>query len=411
MSVDAPPPPPDPRLKPPDPGSEASYSADESTDVLLDPAPSVAVEERPWVMWAGIGGAGLLGVIVFTSLLAGQQSIDASDDFADTAAIDPGNFEQVEVPPFLAPPPPPFIPPPTAMPPAPKTDEVPSWQGVSPPPVARLPLPPPPPPPLPRPLPPPPPPFRPPTAENPGDATTEPTMVAGANDLERRRSPALVVDLGRQATAATITGNAAAGAEGAAPLSPATGGARSNGTVSARRLTNPGMTVPQGALIGAVLETAINSDLPGFVRAVVSRDVRSFDGSRVLIPRGSRLIGQYDAEVAIGQSRALVVWNRLIRTDGTSVDLESPGTDSLGRAGLTGRVDRHYWERFGPSFLISAISAALTPDRGTQVVLGTAQAATAPQGQNIAPTVTVPQGTAIQVFVSRDLDFSSVSGR
>jgi type IV secretion system protein VirB10 len=151
--------------------------------------------------------------------------------------------------------------------------------------------------------------------------------------------------------------------------------------------------------------------LPGFVRAVVSRDVSSFDGSRVLIPRGSRLVGQYKSEVAIGQSRAFVVWTRLIRPDGVSVALGSPGTDTLGRAGLGGRVERHYWQRFGPSVLTTAISAALSgSNRSNQLVIGTAQttASSLSTGDSIKPTVTIAQGTAIQVFVARDLDFSQI---
>jgi type IV secretion system protein VirB10 len=163
-------------------------------------------------------------------------------------------------------------------------------------------------------------------------------------------------------------------------------------------------------MISAVLETAINSDLPGFVRAIVSRDVTGFDGSRILIPRGSRLVGQYRSEVAIGQSRAFVIWTRLLRPDGVSIQLASPGTDPLGRAGLDGKVDRHYLQRFGPGLLTTAVTAALSrSSRSNQLVIGTAQTAVGAtsQGEAIKPTVTVPQGTAIQVFVARDLDFSN----
>lgn len=183
-------------------------------------------------------------------------------------------------------------------------------------------------------------------------------------------------------------------------------------TARAGTLRNPKQTVPQGAMISAVLETAINSDLPGFVRAVVSRDVTGFDGSRVLIPRGSRLVGQYRSEVALGQSRAFVVWTRLMRPDGVSVQLASPGTDTLGRAGLDGRVNRHYFQRYAPGFLTTAISAALSgSNRTNQLVIGTAQTAAGATstGEAIKPTVTVAQGTAIQVFVARDLDFSTVA--
>jgi type IV secretion system protein VirB10 len=90
-------------------------------------------------------------------------------------------------------------------------------------------------------------------------------------------------------------------------------------TASASRLTNPASTLTQGTLIPAILETAIDSDLPGFVRAVVTQDIRSFDGSQVVVPRSSRLIGQYKSGLAAGQTRAYVMWSRLIRPDGASV--------------------------------------------------------------------------------------------
>ena len=114
--------------------------------------------------------------------------------------------------------------------------------------------------------------------------------------------------------------------------------------------------------------------------------------------------------MALGQSRAFVVWTRLLRTDGVSVQLASPGTDPLGRAGLTGEVDRHFWQRYGPGLLTTVITGALSNSRSSQVVIGTAQSAGAGlQVEPVKPTVTVAQGSAIQVFVARDLDFSAVA--
>ncbi|TIS15774.1 MAG: TrbI/VirB10 family protein, partial [Mesorhizobium sp.] len=100
--------------------------------------------------------------------------------------------------------------------------------------------------------------------------------------------------------------------------------------------------IPEGTLIPGILETAINSDLPGQIRAITSQDVYSFDGRRVLIPTGTRLIGEYQSEVTRGQKRIFVIWTRLIRDDGVSVRLSSIGTDSLGRSGLTGIVDNKW---------------------------------------------------------------------
>lgn len=86
--------------------------------------------------------------------------------------------------------------------------------------------------------------------------------------------------------------------------------------------------VPEGTLIPGILETAIVSDLPGQIRAVTSQDVYSFDGRRVLIPTGTRLIGEYQSSITRGQKRIFVVWTRLIRDDGIAVRLNSIGTDS-----------------------------------------------------------------------------------
>ena len=99
-------------------------------------------------------------------------------------------------------------------------------------------------------------------------------------------------------------------------------------------MVNPTTTVTQGTLIPAILETAIDTNVPGYVRAVVSQDVRSFDGTKVLVPRSSRLIGQYQSGLQNGQRRAYVIWTRLIRPDGASVNLASPAVGFDGTTGL-----------------------------------------------------------------------------
>ncbi|QDH36121.1 type VI secretion protein [Porphyrobacter sp. YT40] len=180
----------------------------------------------------------------------------------------------------------------------------------------------------------------------------------------------------------------------------------------ARPMTSPSTTVTQGTLIPAVLETAINTDVPGFVRAVVSQDVKSFDGKRVLIPRSSRLIGQYQAGVEQGQRRAYVIWTRLIRPDGVSVDLASPAVGFDGTTGLAGDVNTHFLQRFGSGLLLSVVGglgAIATGGVGGVIVAGGAQgaanSAVQSQGQ-IPPTIRVPMGEPIKIFVARDLDFS-----
>lgn len=177
-------------------------------------------------------------------------------------------------------------------------------------------------------------------------------------------------------------------------------------------MTNPSTTVTQGTLIPAILETAIDTDVPGFVRAVVSEDVRSFDGTRILVPRSSRLVGQYQSGLQGGQKRAFVIWTRLIRPDGASVNLASPAVGFDGTTGLEGDVNSNFFRRFGSAFLLSVVDGLTAiASGGTSVVLGggsSAAAAAIEQDGQIGPTVRVRQGEPIRVFTSRDLDFSKV---
>jgi type IV secretion system protein VirB10 len=189
---------------------------------------------------------------------------------------------------------------------------------------------------------------------------------------------------------------------------------------SATMLRNQNTLIPQGATIPAVLETALNSDLPGYARAVVSRDVLSFDASTVLIPRGSRVIGEYRSAVAQGQRRAFVVWTRVLRPDGASIMIGSGGGDTLGRAGLGGKVDTHFLEEFGGAVLLTVLNAGANAVAGvpsTEVVIGSASASAAGNLAGplsalapvaIPPTIKVAQGTPVLIFVQRDLDFSHV---
>jgi type IV secretion system protein VirB10 len=222
--------------------------------------------------------------------------------------------------------------------------------------------------------------------------------------------PALVFD-GSAAAAATA---------GGAPTDsgpPGTGVAGSRARSGA--FANRGTTVPQGTLIPAVLETALNSNRPGLARAIVSRDVRGFDGSRILIPRGSRLIGEYRSEVAAGQKRALVNWIRLIRPDGVTISIGSPASDTMGRAGIRAKVNSHFFERFAGAILQSALAIGVNlasssgSDNGTTVIVpGGLQGMTQLlQPAQVTPTLSVKAGTSISIFAARDLDFSSAVSR
>lgn len=184
--------------------------------------------------------------------------------------------------------------------------------------------------------------------------------------------------------------------------------------VQASRLANPSTTIPQGAVIQAVLETALDSTRPGSARAIVSFDVRGFDGTRVLIPRGSRLYGEYKADLSSGQNRALIQWTRLVRPDGAVIELDSPSADPLGRAGVKGKVNSHFLARFGGALLQSTLNlgAGLLSRgvTGSTVILGLpgSSQTISPQGDSVRPTLKVAQGTPVSVFVARDLDFTWV---
>ena len=197
--------------------------------------------------------------------------------------------------------------------------------------------------------------------------------------------------------------------------------------VTATRFRNPSLTVPKGTVIPAVLESALDSTRPGFIRAIVSRDVKSFDGTRILIPRGSRIYGEYASDLNYGQNRALVNWDRLLRPDGVMINLGSPAADPLGRAGVRGRVNTHFLARFGAAILQSSldVGVALASRRvagdGVVVALPGSSQTVGAGGRGgsvgqmateglapVVPTLTVRQGTAVSVFVAKDLDFSTV---
>lgn len=252
----------------------------------------------------------------------------------------------------------------------------------------------------------------------------QPMPMAGGNPMpgampmpgaSPQSAPVLVYDGSSSPTvAATAGANSARDASGAPALlaggAAAAGMNGDNGSARSSRLVEPASTVVQGTLIPAVLETAINTDVPGYVRAVVSQDVRSFDGSRVLIPRSSRLIGEYKGATQAGQRRAYLMWTRLVRPDGVSVALASPAADFAGQAGVGGQVNSHFFSRFGSAILLSVLGGAgglVSGGASTVVVGGGSSAASAAiqQNGNRGPTIRVRQGEPIRVFTARDLIF------
>jgi len=146
-----------------------------------------------------------------------------------------------------------------------------------------------------------------------------PTAIGSMPAASPQASPIIVFDASALPTqlAAASPGGIGSSADNLSVQS----GPAGNNVATATAMIDPKTTVTQGTLIPAVLETSINTDVPGFTRAIVSSDVRSFDGSRVLVPRSSRLIGEYKSAIQAGQKRAYVIWTRLIRPDGVSVNI------------------------------------------------------------------------------------------
>jgi type IV secretion system protein VirB10 len=188
--------------------------------------------------------------------------------------------------------------------------------------------------------------------------------------------------------------------------------------VRAQVLPTQRLLLPKGAFIDCTLETAIDSTLPGMTTCITATDTFSADGSTVLLERGTKLVGETRGGASQGAARVFVLWSEARTPTGVVIPLDSPGTDELGRSGLAGNVNRHFFQRFGAAILISLISGAVqgavaSQSSGSTVVYN-------PSGSqdvmsevlkdtiNIPPTITKNQGDRIQVLVARDLDFRSV---
>lgn len=200
---------------------------------------------------------------------------------------------------------------------------------------------------------------------------------------------------------------------------------RLSGTVtgmsSANMLADRNMTIAKGAMIDCVLKTRLDTTVPGMGSCIVTRNIYSDNGKILLIERGSEVTGEYTAGVQQGQNRIFVLWTRLKTPNGVVIALDSPGTDSLGGAGLGGHVKYHFWRRFGAAMLLSVVddAAQFAANRNNQGgntynFGSTANAASdmadtvLQQTINIPPTLYKNQGDRINIFVARDLYFGDV---
>jgi type IV secretion system protein VirB10 len=192
-------------------------------------------------------------------------------------------------------------------------------------------------------------------------------------------------------------------------------------------LPHRNMLVTMGTVIPCVLETALDSTLPGFATCMVPRDVLSDDSTVVLMEKGTKIVGEFKGGVRQGQHRVFILWTRAETPNGVIVSLGSPATDAVGRSGVDGVYDGHFWERFGGALMFSLVDdaanvagASLGGSSGgngsinssfyqPSVNAGQQAAAIALENSiNIPPTIRKNQGEFVSIYVARDLDFSGV---
>lgn len=351
-----------------------------------DIRPRVRMPSRGLPLW--VFGVGVLfaSIVLFSVLNSRRQTLNApavEARRAEAGTISPP--PALYIPPELT-----MVAPPTATPPGPIISPTPAPSSA---PVAGM--------------------QRPAIVPEAPIAQTAPTPAQPNPPARRDASPVLVIDNGAAMRAEPAAANQTSERRGGAGVA---GPSMNTDRARAGAFANRGTTISQGTLISAVLESALDSTKAGFARAIVSRDVRGFDGTRILIPRGSRLIGEYGSDTAAGQKRALITWTRLIRPDGATIAIESPVADTLGRTGVRAQVNTHFFERFSGAILQSAldvgVNLAARQASGTNfyALPGSLSglAAQTIQPQQITPTLTVKRGTSVSVFVARDLDFTGV---
>ncbi|QCJ00982.1 type IV secretion system protein VirB10 [Agrobacterium larrymoorei] len=186
-------------------------------------------------------------------------------------------------------------------------------------------------------------------------------------------------------------------------------------------LPNPDFAITQGTIIPCILQTAIDTNLAGYVKCVLPQDIRGTTGNVVLLDRGTIVVGEIQRGLQQGDARVFVLWSRAETPSHAIVSLASPGADELGRSGLPGTVNNHFWSRFSGAMLLSVVQGAVQAASsyagnsagGTSINSfqnnGEQAADTALRASiNIPPTLSKNEGDTVSIFVARDLDFSGV---
>lgn len=189
---------------------------------------------------------------------------------------------------------------------------------------------------------------------------------------------------------------------------------------TASMLPDRNFLLAKGAFIDCALQTRLDSTVPGMTACTITRDVYSDNGKVLLIERGSKVTGEYRANMKQGQKRIFVLWTRITTQNGVSINLDSPGTDALGGAGVPGYVDTHFWERFGGAIMLSLIddvaryASTREQDSRTFYPGNTSDSAQNMAAEalkntiNIPPTLYTNQGDRVGIYVARDLNFGGV---
>lgn len=274
-------------------------------------------------------------------------------------------------------------------------------------------------------------PVVPPLPEAPPVQTTQQVPLAprGPTLLERRMNADGVAEAGGGSAGQQAgTSQGAAGTMGGLPGHPGT----PDVATSAQPLLNADTLMLRGTFIRCVLETRIVSDIPGFTSCVVTEPVYSFTGRRLLLPKGSKVLGKYDSGPT--GDREAVIWDRVVTPNGVDVNMASPGVDNLGGSGHPGYLNSHWGSRIGSALLISMLSDAFKYEGekhgptstnisdGGVVTQSPYQSNTAETLQELSgqavqasanrkPTLTINQGTVVNIYVAKDVDFSGVVAR
>lgn len=189
--------------------------------------------------------------------------------------------------------------------------------------------------------------------------------------------------------------------------------------VSASVLRHQPFLLTTGTMMPCILQTAMDSTLPGLVTCVIPQDILGKTGL-TLLDRGTRVVGEFKGGVRQGVERMFVVWTRAETPQGVVISLDSPATDPLGRSGMDGETDSHFWQRFGGALLLSTVDGAIqagiaeaSKSGTTTINTGSTESVIAESLRgsiNIPPTIRKNQGELVSILVARDLDFSTVYG-